>query len=155
MEERELGQMRAAGYTSHLRARPARPNLEDTVRKNTVKRGIFNSPEHLRSQEIEKSETSPVVSVPVLRADDGDQRSIGIGSAGTDIDTLKAIMLELSMLHCWRARWVELTMTIRACSLMENCPGLTSKVKGPKGTLHRGSFSQARPMGKTRSWATT
>jgi hypothetical protein len=39
-----------------------------------------------------------------------------------------------------------LTMTIRACSLMLNRPGLMSKENLPKGRHHRGSFSHALPV---------
>lgn len=46
-------------------------------------------------------------------------------------------------------------MTIKACSLMENGPGLISKDNGPRGSLHRGSFSQALPIGNTNNCATT
>jgi hypothetical protein len=38
---------------------------------------------------------------------------------------------------------------------MVNLPGFTSNVKAPSGTLQRGNFSHARPIGKTSSWATT
>jgi hypothetical protein len=38
---------------------------------------------------------------------------------------------------------------------MVNLPGFTSNVKVPSGTRQRGSFSHARPIGKTSSWATT
>lgn len=48
-----------------------------------------------------------------------------------------------------------LTMTIKACSFTENFPGLMSNDNAPSGTLHRGSFSQARPIGNTNNCATT
>jgi hypothetical protein len=43
-----------------------------------------------------------------------------------------------------------LTITMKACSLIVNLPGLTSNESFPRGTLHLGSFSHARPIGKTR-----
>lgn len=44
---------------------------------------------------------------------------------------------------------------MKACSLIVNLPGLRSKESFPKGTLHLGSRSHARPIGKTRICATT
>lgn len=50
---------------------------------------------------------------------------------------------------------LRLTITIKACSFTENFPGLMSKDNAPSGTRHRGSFSQARPIGNTNNCATT
>lgn len=56
----------------------------------------------------------------------------------------------------WKERWLDLlTMTINACSLIVNLPGLMRKPHRCVPIRHSGSFSQALPMGKRSIWATT
>jgi hypothetical protein len=103
-----------------------------------------HEPNHLRSQQIEEGKASSVVAVPKLRRSQSDERAQSIRGRRGEVDALLS-----ARLVC------RLTMVIMACSLMENLPGLMSKAKRPKPTRHLGSFSHARPIGKSKSCATT
>jgi len=54
--------------------------FEDTER--------FALPNHLCGQKVKETEARPIVAIPINRADNSDQRAIGVGSASADIDAL-------------------------------------------------------------------
>jgi hypothetical protein len=89
VEDREVGQINAAGYTIHRRARPVKPNLDMFSTSSLSTHSSWRTlPYHLCCQKIQKWEASPKIAIPVNRADDCDQCTLRISSGGAYVDAL-------------------------------------------------------------------